>query len=108
MCSSDLAIGCAKTKLIGTYGEVGPSRGDFTDLYHHDEVIGAVVRTREKVRPVFVSPGHRISLKRSVEIVLSCSRGYRLPEPVRQAHLLSTKCRLDFKESRSSAAGWAE
>jgi len=86
-------IGCAKTKLIGTFAEVGQERGNFTDLFHKDAVIGAVVRTRNRVRPVFVSPGHRISLQRAIRIVLECCRGYRLPEPVRQAHLAVNRLR---------------
>jgi len=86
-------IGCAKTKLIGTYEEIGQERGDRTDLCHKNSVIGTVVRTKNRVRPVFVSPGHRISLQRAVEIVLECCRGYRLPEPVRQAHLAVNRLR---------------
>lgn len=86
-------IGCAKTKLIGTFAEMGQERGHCTDLCHKDSVIGAVVRTKNRVRPLFVSQGHRISLERAVEIVLSCCKGYRLPEPVRQAHLVVNRLR---------------
>jgi len=95
-------IGCAKTKLIGTYEEVGQERGDRTDLHHKNSVIGAVVRTKNRVRPVFVSPGHRISLQRAVEIVLNCCRGYRLPEPVRQAHLAVNRLRLAATEHQTT------
>lgn len=86
-------IGCAKTKLVGTFEEVDQERGCHTNLYHKGSVIGAVVRTKNRVRPVFVSQGHRISLPRAVEIVLNCCRGYRLPEPVRQAHLAVNRLR---------------
>jgi deoxyribonuclease V len=88
-------IGCAKTKLVGTHEEVGPERGSFVDLYHKDSVIGAVVRTKNRVKPVFVSQGHRISLQRAIEVVLACCKGYRLPEPVRQAHLAVNRLRLE-------------
>jgi deoxyribonuclease V len=88
-------IGCAKTKLIGTYEEVGQERGDTKDLYHKDSVIGSVVRTKNRVQPVFVSQGHRISLQRAVAVVLACSRGYRLPEPGRQAHLAVNRLRME-------------
>ncbi|OPY84414.1 MAG: Endonuclease V [Syntrophus sp. PtaU1.Bin208] len=88
-------IGCAKTKLVGSYGEVGMERGSFTDLCHKDSVIGAVVRTKSRVKPVFVSQGHRISLKRAIEVVLACCKGYRLPEPVRQAHLAVNRLRAE-------------
>jgi deoxyribonuclease V len=50
------------------------------------EVIGAVVRTRERVSPVYVSPGHRVDLETAIRYVLACCRGYRLPEPCRLAH----------------------
>jgi deoxyribonuclease V len=58
------------------------------------EEIGRVVRTRDRVRPLFVSPGHRVSMARAVQIVLACGRGYRLPEPTRQAHIESNKLRV--------------
>jgi len=91
-------IGCAKTKLIGTYGEVGRERGDWTELRHQEAVIGRVLRTKNRVRPIFVSPGHRIGLSRAVEIVLACCRGYRLPEPVRQAHLAVNRLRVEASD----------
>ncbi|MEI6315562.1 MAG: deoxyribonuclease V, partial [Syntrophus sp. (in: bacteria)] len=81
------AIGCAKSRLCGEHREPGPLPGDHEDLLHQGQVIGSALRTKTRVRPVFVSPGHRISLERSREITLECCRGYRLPEPVRQAHL---------------------
>lgn len=80
------AIGCAKSRLWGEYDEPGLERGDFTLLFDRQEIIGAVVRTRAGVRPVFVSIGHRIDLPTSMDYVLKCCRGYRLPEPLRRAH----------------------
>lgn len=82
-------IGCAKSRLCGNAGEPGLARGQRTPLLLDGEPVGAVLRSRDRVRPLFVSPGHRIDIERSVEIVLQCGQGYRLPEPTRQAHLAS-------------------
>jgi len=80
-------IGCAKTPLVGTFGNVGHSKGSVTPLVHEEQVVGMVVRTKDGIKPLFVSVGHKISLTRAVAVVLSSCRGYRLPEPVRRAHL---------------------
>ena len=86
-------IGCAKSRL---YGEVrrlpANRRGATTNLYDDKgKVIGKILRTRKDARPVFVSNGHKISLDSSQKIVLTCCRGFRLPEPIRGAHILSRK-----------------
>lgn len=83
------SIGCAKTHLFGTYEEPGPLRGDRSPISSQGETIGCVLRTRAAVRPVFVSQGHRIGLVSAVEVCLRCSTRYRIPEPLRQAHLLA-------------------
>jgi deoxyribonuclease V len=83
------SIGCAKSRLIGSFQEPGREAGAWTRLYDGDEVIGAVVRTRSGVSPVFVSIGHRVDLPTAVEMVLRCCRGYRLPETSRLAHLVA-------------------
>jgi deoxyribonuclease V len=57
--------------------------------------IGSVVRTKDRVKPVFISQGHRVSLERAVEIVLQCARRYRIPEPIRRAHILVNKMRKE-------------
>jgi deoxyribonuclease V len=86
------AIGCAKSRLTGTYEEPGPLAGDWSPLLdRRREVIGRVVRTKARTRPLFVSVGHRVSLETAVEIVLRCGRGYRLPEPTRLADRLSKR-----------------
>ena len=90
------AIGCAKSRLCGEHREPGPLPGDHEDLLHQGQVIGSALRTKTRVRPVFVSPGHRISLERSRKITLECCRGYRLPEPIRQAHLAVNRLRISF------------
>ncbi len=82
------SIGCAKTRLIGEYNEVGGEAGCHSQLTVNDKIVGAVLRTRKNVKPVFVSPGHKIDLKTSIALILKSCRGYRLPEPVRQAHNL--------------------
>jgi deoxyribonuclease V len=79
-------VGCAKSRLCGTYDEPGPERGDRSPLVHRGEVIGAVVRTRARVAPLFVSPGHRCDLEGAVRLVLATSGKVRLPTPSRLAH----------------------
>jgi deoxyribonuclease V len=79
------AVGCAKSVLVGTYDMPGCSRGATTPLVYRQQHIGQVVRTRTGVKPVFVSVGHRMDLPTAVELVLSCARKYRLPEPTRLA-----------------------
>ena len=81
------AIGCAKSRLVGEYRVPGSEAGDRSYLHDGSEVIGAALRTRRGARPVFVSIGHRIGLEAALDWVLRCCRGYRLPEPVRRAHL---------------------
>lgn len=80
------ALACAKSLLAGEYREPGPRRGASTRLVLESEVVGRAVRTREGVKPVFVSIGHRIDLDAAVRIVLRATRGFRLPEPIRAAH----------------------
>jgi len=84
------SIGCAKSRLTGSYHEPGLEKGSWSYLYDGPEIIGAVLRTKEKAPPLFISIGHRIDLKSALEIVLACCRGDRLPEPTRLAHLLSS------------------
>lgn len=79
-------IGCAKSRLCGTYQEPDFTVGSSTDLLYKDDIIGQVVRTRRGVKPVYVSVGHKIGLYQAVHWVLKCCRGYRLPEPTRLAH----------------------
>ncbi len=84
------SIGCAKSRLIGTHGELANERGATSELVDKGEVIGMVVRTRAGVNPVFVSIGDKIDLSTAVRYVLDTSRGYRLPEPLRLAHRLAS------------------
>jgi deoxyribonuclease V len=82
------SIGCAKSRLVGTHGEVGPHHGDRSPLRYQGKVVGSVVRTRDEVRPLYISPGHRIGVPASIRLVLGLCRGFRLPEPTRQADIL--------------------
>ena len=84
------AIGVAKSRLVGVHDEVGEERGSQQPLTHDGQVIGMVLRTRTKVKPLFVSVGHRISLTTAVDYALSCTPKYRLPETTRQAHKLAS------------------
>jgi deoxyribonuclease V len=79
-------IGCAKSRLIGTYDEPSLEKGARSLLYDGQEVIGAVVRTRSRVKPVFVSVGHKCTLEDAIRITLACAVRYRIPEPTRLAH----------------------
>lgn len=80
-------IGCAKSILCGQHGDLGEEPGDYTQLLDKGEVIGAALRTKRGVKPVYVSIGHRVDLKASIQWVMACLRGYRLPQPTRLAHL---------------------
>ncbi|MFW6180719.1 MAG: endonuclease V [Spirochaetota bacterium] len=82
-------VGCAKSLLVGSCREPAGERGSSESLYHRGRVVGAAVRTRTGVKPVYVSPGHLISLERSVELVLACAPRFRVPEPLRLAHRLA-------------------
>ena len=89
-------IGCAKSRLIGTFEQPDLIKGNFTDLKDRGETIGSVVRTRDNVKPVYVSVGHKCLLKDAVRIVLDCAIKYRLPEPTRMAHSMVSKAKLKY------------
>src|SRR5690554_6827557 len=84
-------IGIAKSRLYGKHAEVGEQRGDVTPLYAGSETIGVVLRSRAKVKPVYVSPGHRITLETSLEWVMRCLGRTKLPEPTRLADRLASR-----------------
>ncbi len=79
-------IGCAKSRLVGTHQQPAETKGAWTPLEHGGDTIGAVVRTRAGVRPIYVSPGNNIDLESSVRWALACSPRYRVPVPTRLAH----------------------
>jgi deoxyribonuclease V len=84
-------IGIAKSRLYGQHAEVGEQRGDWVPLSAGQETIGAVLRSRTKVKPVYVSPGHRITLETSLAWVLRCLGRTKLPEPTRLADRLASR-----------------
>jgi deoxyribonuclease V len=80
------SIGCAKSRLSGSYQEPSPHRGVRAPLHDADgTLLGAVLRTKDHTKPVFVSVGHKIELEQAIDILLHCHRGYRIPEPTRLA-----------------------
>ncbi|RMG52351.1 MAG: deoxyribonuclease V [Gammaproteobacteria bacterium] len=85
------AIGVAKSRLVGSFREPSMERGSRAPLMDGEETIGAVLRTRSEVRPVFVSVGHRLSLDTAIEWTLRLSPRYRLPEPIRWADGLASR-----------------
>jgi deoxyribonuclease V len=85
------SIGVAKTRLIGEHGALGDKKGAYTWLWHKGEIIGALLRTRTRVQPVYVSVGHRLSLETALDYVLACTTRYRLPETTRHAHRLASQ-----------------
>ena len=81
-------LGCAKSVLVGKYEEPESERGSWTPLVDKGETVGAALRTKTRVHPIYVSPGHLIDLESAVDLTLRCDGGYRQPEPTRRAHLL--------------------
>ena len=86
-------VGCAKSRLVGDYLPVGTEKGNYEYLRYGDRIMGAVLRTRANVKPLFISQGHKITLVDCINIVLQCCPRYRVPEPVRQAHHLVERLR---------------
>jgi deoxyribonuclease V len=89
-------IGCAKSRLIGDYTEPGNKKGCYSLLLHKETVIGVVLRTRDNVKPIFVSSGNHINLKKAINVTLVCTINYRIPEPVRQADLFVNKIKKEL------------
>ena len=86
-------LGCGKSVLVGRYDEPAPDRGAWSPMTNRNEIIGAALRTKNKVNPVYVSPGHLIDLETSIDLMLRCDGGrrgvgYRIPETTRRAHNL--------------------
>ncbi len=88
-------IGCAKSRLTGVFEEPPEQKGGHSRLIDAGETIGAVLRTRASVKPIFVSVGNKCTLKDAIRIVLACTTRYRLPEPTRLAHQFVSKIRLE-------------
>lgn len=84
------SIGVAKSRLLGEHAEPGPEKGSWEPLLDRGETIGAVVRTRSQVKPLYVSIGHRVGLATAIRYLLACTPRYRLPETTRAAHRLAS------------------
>lgn len=89
------SVGLAKSLLVGEHTAPGPEKGSSSPLLHEGEQVGTVVRSRTDVRPVFVSPGHRMDIETGIRVVLSVTPRYRLPEPIRRAHHRANEIRRE-------------
>lgn len=98
-------IGIAKSLLVGTARDPGPEPGSTSPILHDGETIGMAVRTKRRTKPIYVSVGHKIDLLRAVDLVLTTTRGYKLPEPTRQAHLFANAVRRTGDADTSSTSG---
>lgn len=96
------ALGCAKSVLTGKFEMPAEARGGWSPMVHKDEMIGGALRTKNRVAPVYVSPGHKIDLVGAIELMLACDGGYRVPEPTRRAHEFVNRLRI---AARHDAAG---
>lgn len=92
-------VGCAKSVLVGEFRDVNPKRGHFSPLVHKGVRVGSALRTRDDIKPVFVSPGHLIDQASSRRVVLACATRYRLPEPTRTADRLAGVEKRRFESS---------
>jgi deoxyribonuclease V len=91
-------IGVAKSRLIGSFADPPQRRGASTPLLDRDEIVGAALRSRMGVKPVFVSTGHRVALDSAVALAMACTRRFRLPETTRHAHRLASGHPLEASE----------
>lgn len=80
------SVGVGKTPFVGAYDEPAPQKGAQSNIIYHDEVVGVALRTRDRVKPLYVSVGHQIDLASAVALTLACVTRYRQPEPIRHAH----------------------
>jgi len=91
-------IGVGKSRLCGRSETPGAEKGDVADLLNGEEVIGRVLRSRSRVRPIYVSVGHRVGLDTAVDLVLACTPRFRLPEPVRAADRLAGHAAVSLRQ----------
>ncbi|HUU13352.1 MAG TPA: deoxyribonuclease V [Terriglobia bacterium] len=93
-------IGCAKSLLVGTHYEPGAKAGSSSPLVYHGDRVGVVLRTRDGVKPIYVTTGHRVSLDTAVRLVRQCLDGYRIPKPTRQADHYVRDLRRAYQRER--------
>nr|WP_197985270.1 endonuclease V [Leptolyngbya sp. Cla-17] len=91
-------IGVAKSLLVGKHADLADEKGSYQPLIHKGETIGVVLRTRVGTKPVYISPGHRISLDTAIAYVMRCTTKYRLPETTRHAHKLASGPAIDASQ----------
>ena len=97
-------LGCAKSVLVGKFEEPGEERGSWSPMIDKGETVGAALRTKTRVQPIYVSPGHLIDLSGAVELTLQSDGGYRQPEPTRRAHLLVNALRRGERAPTSESS----
>jgi deoxyribonuclease V len=95
------SIGCAKSRLLGVHDEPGNAVGEWVPLRDAGQTIGAVLRSRAGVKPLYVSIGHRVDLSTSIDFVLRCTSGYRLPETTRHAHKVAGGAGLAIDQTQA-------
>ncbi|MFD0793976.1 deoxyribonuclease V [Mucilaginibacter litoreus] len=100
-----VTIGSAKSRLAGKYQEPANSTFAESPMYDKDEQIGVALRSKKNCNPIYISPGHNISIPQSVDVIKNCIRGYRIPEPTRQAHLLVNKIRIEHGDNNTTQLG---
>jgi deoxyribonuclease V len=93
------SLGCARKKLVGQHDELDQNKGASAPLIVDNDEVGRVYRTRDKVKPVFISPGHRCGLEEAVRVVVGCVGDYRIPEPMRAAHRLANRLKRNHKKN---------
>lgn len=86
-------IGCGKNVLVGDCDPPAETRGSLSPMIHQGEIVGHALRTRDRVKPMYISPGHRVALDQAPYLALAATGKYRMPEPTRQAHLLVNRLR---------------
>ncbi len=96
------SIGCAKSLLVGEHRELAEPAGSTCPLYFQGERVGIVLRTRESVKPIYVTTGHRVSLESAVRIVKKCVDGFRIPKPTREADHYVRELRQAYQRSRGA------
>lgn len=91
-------IGCAKSRLVGEFKDPENFKGAFSYLYQNSDKIGAVLRTKKDTKPLFISPGHMIDIDSSIEVILQLTDKFRLPEPIRSAHLFAEEVKKTWEK----------
>lgn len=102
-----VTMGCAKKKLAGQYTDPDPVKGAFTYVMDKGEIIGYALRSKDNVKPVFISPGHQMNLQDSLDLAMKCTAKHRLPEPTRRAHEYVNRFRTgELREGYHEVEQW--